>query len=112
MTNSEPPSDRKDPVTKAAGQLSEKELAKAVSQLSPREAEIFLHKLEAALRKRKIMLLGYLVAMVVWVVGMALALAYFGMASGFVAWVLLVPFGLVGAILWAFGAWADRSSAK
>lgn len=99
-------------VGNAAGQLSEKQLADAVSQLSPGEAEIFLRKLEAALRKRKIMLSGYLVAMLVWVVGMALALAYFGMASGFVAWVLLIPFGLVGVILWAFGAWADRSSAK
>lgn len=97
-------------VAKAFGRESEQDLAKAVSQLSSREAEMFLHKLEAALRKRKIMLSGYLIAMVVWIVAMGFALAYFGMASGFVAWVLLVPFGLVGLILWAFGSWAERVS--
>lgn len=97
-------------VAKAVNQVSEQELADAVSQLSPEEATMFLHKLEAAFRKRKIMLSGYLVAMVTWVIGMALALAYFGMASSFVGWVLLVPFALVGVILWVFGAWADRAS--
>lgn len=97
-------------VAKAFGRSSEHDLADAVGKLSPREAEVFLRKLEAALRKRKIMLSGYLVAMVVWVIAMAGALAYFGMASGFVGWVLLAPFALVGLILWWFGAWADKAS--
>lgn len=97
-------------VEKAIRQVSEDELAHAVSQLSPQEAQVFLHKLEAVFRKRKIILSGYVVAMVTWVIAMALALAYYGMASGFAAWVLLVPFALVGAILWAFGAWADKAS--
>ena len=60
-----------------------------------------------ALRKRKIMLSGYIIAMVAWLVGMVCALAYFGMASGFVGWVFLVPFAFVGVILWVFGKWAD-----
>ncbi len=116
-----PPEEKAPPVTSAVSALnevpfggkgSEKDLAHAISQLTPQEAEAFLHKLEAALRKRKIMLSGYLIAIVSWVVGMALALAYFGMASGFVAWVFLVPFAIVGAILWGFGWWAERASSR
>jgi hypothetical protein len=84
-------------------------LAAAVAKLDPAEAEFFLHKLEAALKKRKIQLSGYLVAMLVWVIGMFFALVYFGMAKGFVGWVFILPFGLVGVILYAFGKWADRA---
>ena len=84
------------------------ELEAAIGKLDPDEAQFFLKKLEAAFRKRKIMLSGYLVAMVAWLVGMVCALAYFGMATGFVGWVFLVPFAIVGLILYIFGAWANR----
>ena len=103
-------SDEDPMVAKAFGEGSQAELAKAISELSPNEADFFLRKLEAALRKRKIMLSGYIVAMVAWVVGMVCALAYFGIASGFVGWVFLVPFAIVGVILWAFGTWAEKVS--
>jgi hypothetical protein len=83
-------------------------LAHAIEKLSPGEAAFFLHKLEMAIRKRKIQITGYLAAMAVWLVAMACALAYVGMHDGFVVWVFLVPFGLVGAILYAFGRWAER----
>ena len=95
-------------VQKAFGAGTEEDLAKLVGALSPEEAEFFLKKLEAALRKRKIMLSGYIVAMVAWLVGMVCALAYFGLMSGFTGWVFLVPFAIVGVILWAFGKWANR----
>ncbi|HEY1813212.1 MAG TPA: hypothetical protein VGG74_12765 [Kofleriaceae bacterium] len=84
------------------------DLESAIAELDPEAAQHFLKKLEAAFRKRKIMLSGYLVAIVSWVVGMVFALAYFGVAHGFVAWVFMVPFGIVGAILYGFGAWANR----
>jgi hypothetical protein len=84
------------------------DLESAIAQLDPVEAQFFLKKLEAAFRKRKIMLSGYLVAVVAWVVGMVCALAYFGVAHGFVAWVFMVPFAIVGAILYGFGAWANH----
>lgn len=84
------------------------DLARTVEKLSPDEAAFFLHKLEAAIRKRKIQLTGYLVAMGVWLVAMLFALAYTGTHDGFVGWVFLLPFGLVGAILYAFGKWAER----
>ena len=86
------------------------DLARAIAGLSPEEAEFFLHKLERAFRKRKIQITGYLTAMAAWLIGMVLALAYFGTHDGFVVWVFVVPFGLVGAILYGFGRWAERVS--
>jgi hypothetical protein len=84
------------------------ELAKAVAQLSPDEAAFFLSKLEAAVTKRKIQLTGYLVAMVVWLASMVGALAYYGTHDGFVGWIFLVPFALVGLILWGFGRYSEK----
>jgi len=83
-------------------------LAEAISQLSPEEAEFFVAKLEAALKKRKIELLGYLVALVVWLIGMVGALVYFGAVEGFAGWVFLMPFLGVGLVLYGFGRWAAR----
>lgn len=83
-------------------------LAEAIKKLSPEEAAFFLWKLEISVRKRKIQLTGYLTAILIWLVGMLFALVYYGIAEGFVGWVFLVPFGLVGVTLWAFGRWADR----
>ncbi|HEY6035960.1 MAG TPA: hypothetical protein VIV58_16910 [Kofleriaceae bacterium] len=96
-------------VAKAFGAGSQEDLAALIGELNPAEAEFFLKKLEAALRKRKIMLSGYIVAMAAWVVGMVSALAYFGMASGSAYWVFLVPFLIVGVILWVFGTLAERA---
>lgn len=87
------------------------QLAQAIAQLSPEEAAFFLARLEAAVTKRKIQLTGYLVAMVVWLAGMVGALVYFGVSDGFVGWVFLVPFALVGAVLWGFGRWSERAAA-
>ena len=99
-------------VAKAFDASKHDELAKAVEQLSPEEAEFFLKRLEVALRKRKIQLTGYLVAMLVWLLGMVGALVYYGMSSGFVGWVFLAPFAVVGLVLWIFGRWANRIQSK
>jgi len=104
---------REDPlVAKAFDASKHEELAQAVEQLSPEEAQFFLHKLEVALRKRKIQLLGYLVAILAWVLLMVCALAYFGIAEGFVGWAFLIPFAVVGAILYGFGKWANKVGAR
>ena len=87
------------------------ELAEAVAQLSPEEAAYFVAKLEGAIRKRKIQITGYLVAMLAWVAGMFFALAWYGTHDGFVGWVFLAPFGVVGVILYAFGRWSERVAA-
>ena len=96
-------------VERAFGAGSQEDLAKMIGELDPAEADYFLRKLEAALRKRKLMLSGYITAIVAWLVGMVCAIAYFGLTSGFAAWVFLVPFLIVGAILWAFGTLAERA---
>jgi hypothetical protein len=95
-------------VAKAFDTSKHDELAAAVEQLSPDEAAFFLWKLERALRKRKIQLTGYLVAMVAWLLMMVGGLIYYGMVSGFVGWVFLAPFAVVGGVLWVFGKWANR----
>lgn len=88
------------------------ELAEAVAQLSPEEAAYFVAKLEGAIRKRKIQITGYLVAMLAWVAGMLFALAWYGTHDGFVGWVFVMPFGVVGVILYAFGRWSERVAAS
>ncbi|HUJ57717.1 MAG TPA: hypothetical protein VLX92_04480 [Kofleriaceae bacterium] len=101
---------KEDPLVAKAFQADQHEnLARAIEQLTPEEAAFFLEKLERAIRKRKIQITGYLVAMLVWVAGMIFALAYYGLAKGFVGWVFLAPFGAVGLVLWAFGKWANRT---
>ena len=83
------------------------ELAKAVEKLSPTEAAFFLWKLEQSIRKRKIQIMGYLVAMLVWLAGMMFALVWYGTHDGFVGWAFLLPFLLVGLILFGFGKWSE-----
>jgi hypothetical protein len=36
------------------------------------------------------------------------ALVYVGTTSGFVGWVFLIPFAIVGATLWGFGKWSAK----
>lgn len=83
-------------------------IADAIKNLSREEAALFLFHLEMRLRKRKLQLVGYLVAMALWLAGMLFALVVFGTSSGFVGWVFLIPFALVGVTLWAFGKWAEK----
>ena len=88
----------------------EAELEEAIKKLPPEEAALLLKNLERALTKRKIQLTGYLVAMVVWLIGMLAALVIYGSVSGFVGYVFVAPFALVGLTLWMFGKWADKYS--
>jgi hypothetical protein len=83
-------------------------LARAIEKLSPEEAAYFLHKLEHAVKKRKLQLTGYLAAMVAWIVGMVGALLYFGSHDGFTYWVFAIPFALVGAILYGVGRYSEK----
>ena len=85
-------------------------VARAIEQLSPEEAQFFLGKLERAIRKRKLQLTGYLIAMVVWLIAMVVALYVYGTApeGTFVGWVFIMPFGLVGLVLYIVGKYAER----
>ncbi len=100
--------DNEDEVVKAAFDANSKvDLVQLIKELPPEHAAYYVAKLEAAYKKRKLQLSGYLVALVAWLVAMVLALAYFGSTEGFTGWVFLVPFGIVGLVLWAFGRWAE-----
>ena len=102
-----------DPLVASAFDAKKHEdLARAIEKLTPDQAAFFLHKLEMAIRKRKIQITGYLVAMAAWLIGMVFALAWYGTHDGFVGWVFLAPFGVVGVILYAFGRWAERVAAS
>ncbi len=106
---------KEDPLVAAAFDKDKHaDLARAVEQLTPDEAQFFLDRLERALRRRRIQLIGYLVAMLVWAAGMLVAMAAYGLeAEGhFMGWVFLVPFAFVGAILYGFGRWGDRVGGK
>ena len=83
-------------------------VAQAISQLTPEEAALFLFQLEMKLRKRKIELIGYLTALALWLAGMLFAMVAFGLFEGFIGWVFLIPFAIVGVTLWAFGKYAEK----
>jgi hypothetical protein len=89
-------------------------VAQAIEQLSPEEAQYFLDKLERAIRKRKLQLTGYLVAMVLWLIGMVVALYVYGSApeGKFVGWVFIIPFAAVGVTLMMFGRASERAAGK
>jgi hypothetical protein len=97
-----------DPLVQLSDHSKHEELARAVQQLSPEEAAFFLAKLEVAIKKRKIQVVGYLAGIVAWVIAMWFAVVYYGMAHGFVGWVFLVPFAMFGVIIYAFGWFANR----
>jgi hypothetical protein len=98
-----------DPMVASAFDAKKHEdLAHYIEQLTPDQATFFMFKLEAALKKRKLQLTGYIVAMIVWLLSMVVALAYFGVMDGFTGWVFLVPFALVGLVLYGFGRWSDK----
>lgn len=85
------------------------EIAAAIVKLSPDEAAFFLHKLEAANRKRRVQLWGYLAALIMWALTMIFALVYYAYSPPgvFVGWIFIVPFAAVGVLVLLFGKWAD-----
>jgi hypothetical protein len=81
------------------------QIAQAIKQLSPEEAQFFIEKLEKKYRRRRLQAIGYGVALVTWLLSMILALFMFaGSDDGvFAGWVLIVPFALFGLVVYAFG---------
>lgn len=92
----------------AAGQFDG--MDDAIANLSPEEAAMFVVLVQTALRKRRILLAGYIATLLVMVGGMLAAFYLYAhrQPGQFLGWVMLVPFALVGAVLFAFGRWARR----
>ena len=97
-----PPAPVEDPlVAQAFDATKHDELAAAIEQLTPDEAQFFLHKLESALRKRRLQIFGYLAAMFVWAVGMVIAFGAYALFEGGFGYALFfaaVPRGRRGAL--------------
>jgi uncharacterized BrkB/YihY/UPF0761 family membrane protein len=83
-------------------------------KLTPEQIEAFVQAVERLERRRKMLLLGYLLCLIVLVFGMIAALVIYGYAprGSPIGWVFLVPMGLVGAILWLFGRWARKEKER
>lgn len=86
------------------------DMEKELAQLTPEQAELFLRALELTMKKRKMMLYGYLTALVV-IVGGSIGALYVWAAyrqSVFITWVFLVPFACAGGLIILFGKAARR----
>jgi hypothetical protein len=79
-------------------------------KLPQEQLEALFATIERFERRRKLLALGYILAAVLLIV---LQLAAFVIAARvppgtFIAWVFLVPFAVVGAILWGIGRLARK----
>ncbi len=79
--------------------------------LTPEQIQLLADAIGRAEKRRKIMLAGYLVALIILLVGVPTCFVIVGRAARgvFVGWVFFVPWSLVGVTLWSFGRWAKRS---
>jgi len=110
-TRSPPASDHcRDAADKATLIRGNPGLAREIDQLSLEQAVVFVAMVRRAGRKRWILIAGYLLAFVTMVGGMMYSLYRYGTREPgeFVAWVFVLPFFLVAAVLIMFGRWARR----
>lgn len=85
---------------------AEAELARKLEALAPEQQEMFVRALHLAMRKRRVLLIGYLATALSLVLGWLWALYIFGKTRGsgeFMVWVFLVPPALAAIILVMFG---------
>ena len=85
--------------------MTPEDFEKALSELTPEQAEMFTKALELAMRKRRVLLLGYLSALLALIIGIVGALYIYGTREPgtFVGWVFLVPLATAGALMLVFG---------
>jgi hypothetical protein len=72
-----------------------------LDKLAPEQVEMFVRALELAMRKRRIMLFGYLTTLLAVVAGqLGAVLIWANREPGtFIGWIFLVPIALAGLIL-------------
>ena len=98
----------------AAEHFNDPELEERLRELNPEQIKLFVLALRAAMRKRRILLVGYLTALLCIVLGLAFAVIVWANREPgtFIGWVFFVPFGLAGTTLWLFGKIAGRIQIK
>ena len=94
----------------ADGQNAPVNIEEELKKLSPEEAAVFVEMLELAMKKRRMMLLGYIIALLVLIGGTVFSLwAYATREPGtFIGWALLVPFAGVGVVFVVFAKLTKR----
>ncbi len=87
-----------------------KSIEERIAELSPEEAEMFAMILEITMKRRRFMLVGYILALAVALLGMVWALYMYGSRTPgtFIGWVFLVPPGLAAVIIILFGRWTKK----
>jgi hypothetical protein len=85
-------------------------LEERIKQLTPQEAQLFVQALELAMKKRRIMLAGYLLSLLVLLGGLLWGFYHHTthLDTPLRGWVFLVPMAGCGAILWLSGRLARR----
>jgi hypothetical protein len=89
----------------------DEELARKLEELTPEQAELFVRALHLAMRKRRVLIAGYIAAAISVVLGWLWALYIYGATRGsgeFMAWVFLVPPLLAAILLVTFGRISRR----
>jgi hypothetical protein len=91
--------------------MSDEEFRRKLDDLTPEQRDMFLRAFELALRKRRMLLMGYIAAALSLILGVLWALYIYGKTLGsgeFMAWVFLVPPLLGGIVLILVGRLARR----
>ena len=81
-----------------------------LKELTPEQAAMFVRILEITMKRRRIMLLGYLSALFALVIGVVWALYMYGTheRGTFIGWVFMVPLASAALLIWFFGRWSKR----
>lgn len=91
--------DPRDPVAMAA----------LLKQLTPAQTDAFLGRLERIMLKKKVQAWGYLLAALVFALGVLVALTYWALVQTWASVMLMVvPVALAALVLIGFGKWAKR----
>ena len=103
---------RKSPAKPAAAEvMSDEEFAKKLAALTPEQRAMFERAFALTVKKRRVLMVGYLATAVSLLLGLAWALYIFGKTHGgedFMGWVFLVPPLVAAMVLMLFGRLARR----
>lgn len=96
---------------RAKSHIDDPELAKELEQLTPDQLAVFILTIEKRMKRRKLQLVGYIVALLTFLLAMLVSiLMYANRDPGeFSGWIFLIPFVTVGAVLMLFGRLSRRA---
>jgi hypothetical protein len=86
------------------------DLPPQLGELSNEQKEALIRAIESAQRRQRIMMLGYIIALVAMLAGMVGSFWLYTLLpeDSFRGWVFLAPLSVVGGILWLFGHLARK----